>query len=216
MRLDRETELYVPIKLFLEELGFEVKAEVGSADVVGRRGDSDVVVVELKRGFSLTLLQQAVKRQRITDTVYVAVPRWSGRAGWNAFRGNLGLCKRLGVGVLTVTDSGDVEVQSDPVPFKPRKNKRKRSQMLGEFDRRAGDPNTGGNVSSGVVTSYRQEAERCARYLAQHGPSKGADVADGTEIPKATAMMRRNVYGWFDRVDRGVYDLNDVGRASIP
>lgn len=35
----RETDLYPPVKLFLEAQGFEVKAEIGAADVVARRGD---------------------------------------------------------------------------------------------------------------------------------------------------------------------------------
>ena len=214
MAPDRETELYAPVKRFLEELGYDVKAEVGAADVVGRKDDADVVIVELKRGFSLTLLQQAVKRQQVTDSVYVAVPRWVGRSGWKSFRGNLGLCKRLGIGVLTVTGSGEVAVQSDPVPFRPRKSKRRRQSLLGEFDRRTGDPNTGGSPPSDVVTSYRQEAERCARFLAEHGPTKGAAVAQACGVPHATRLMRSNVYGWFARVDHGVYDLTDLGRDA--
>ncbi len=63
----KETALYAPVKVWLEARGFEVKAEVGAADVVAVRGDEDPVVVELKLGFSLTLLQQAVARQAVTD-----------------------------------------------------------------------------------------------------------------------------------------------------
>ena len=87
--------------------------------------------------------------------------------------------------------------------------------MLGEFDRRTGDPNTGGSRPGGVVTSYRQEAERCAGYLFTHGPTKGAAVAAATDVPKATQMMRSNVYGWFQRIDQGIYDLSDDGRSHI-
>ncbi len=210
----RETELYAPVKRFLVDLGYEVKAEVGAADVVGRRSESDVVIVELKRNFSLTLLQQAVKRQQVTDSVYVAVPRWVGRSGWKAFRANLGLCKRLGIGVLTVTPTGEVSVQSDPVPFRPRKSTRRRLSLLGEFERRTGDPNTGGSPPGGVVTSYRQEAERCARFLAEHGPTKGAVVAQSCDVPHATRLMRSNVYGWFERVEHGVYAVTDLGREA--
>jgi hypothetical protein len=210
-----ETDLYLPVKLFLEDLGYEVKSEIGAADVVGRRGEAEIVIVELKRGFSLSLLQQAVKRQRITDVVYVAVPRWSGRSGWRAFRGNLGLCRRLGVGVLTIDVTGNVEVQADPVPFTPRKSKQRRQSMLSEFARRTGDPNLGGSASSDVMTSYRQEALRCALYVAANGPSKGAVVADGANVPHATTMMRNNVYGWFERLGHGVYDLSDSGRSMV-
>jgi hypothetical protein len=47
-----ETELYEPVKAFLENQGYEVKAEVGSADIVACRGDDDPVIVELKTGFT--------------------------------------------------------------------------------------------------------------------------------------------------------------------
>ena len=75
----RETDLYPPVKAFLEGQGYEVKAEIGPADVVACRGDEDPVVVELKTGFSLTLVHQGVARQAITDAVYIAAPRGKGR-----------------------------------------------------------------------------------------------------------------------------------------
>ncbi|PIE08741.1 MAG: hypothetical protein CSA74_00795 [Rhodobacterales bacterium] len=209
-----ETALYAPVKAHLEAAGYVVKGEVGPADVVGLRGD-DMVVVELKAGFSLRLLQQAVARQGLTDTVYVAVPRWQGRAGWQAFKGNLALCRRLCLGVLTVRlADGFVEVHADPKPFRPRKAPARRARLLGEFARRTGDPNTGGGRGR-VVTAYRQDAERLAVWLADHGPARGAAVAKATGVGRATQMMRANRYGWFERVARGVYGLTPEGRAAI-
>lgn len=210
-----ETDLYIPVKSWLEGLGYEVKAEVGAADVVAQRGDADPLIVELKTGFSLTLLQQAVARQAVTDTVYVAVPRWSGKAGWRAFKGNLGLCKRLGLGALSVRlETGAVQVHCHPVPFQPRKSKRKRNALLKEFDRRTGDPNAGGTRGK-IITAYRQDADRVASFLAAHGPSSGASIARDTGVTRATRMMADNHYGWFRRVERGIYDLTQEGRAAI-
>lgn len=206
----QETELYDPVKGWLETLGYEVKSEVGPADVVGVREGADPVVVELKVGFSLTLLQQAVARQAVTDTVYVAVPRWAGKAGWRAFKGNIGLCKRLGLGVLSVRlNDGFVQVHCDPVPFVPRKSKAKKARLLGEFAKRVGDPNKGGTRGK-VVTAYQQEAERCRAYLRDHGPTKGAVVAKGADVPRATTIMRDNHYGWFENVALGVYAAVDL------
>jgi hypothetical protein len=208
-----ETDLYPPVKAHLEAAGFEVKAEIGPADVVGLDGDH-LVVVELKAGFSLTLLQQAVARQKLTDTVYVAVPRWKGRAGWKAFKGNVDLCKRLGVGVLSVRlEDGFVQVHADPAPFKPRKSAPRRARLLGEFARRVGDPNTGG-TNGRIVTAYRQDAERIAAFLAATGPSKGAVVARATGVTQATRLMATNHYGWFERVETGIYELTVAGRAA--
>ena len=210
-----ETELYAPVKAWLEDRGFEVKAEVGAADVVARRGEDDPVIVELKTGFSLTLLQQAVARQRVSDWVYVAVPRWAGKTGWRTFKGNVGLCKRLGIGVLSVRlEDGHVQAHCDPVEYRPRKSKPRRGALLKEFDRRRGDPNEGGTRGA-VTTAYKQEMMRCARFLAEHGASKGAVVARGAEVVAATRMMREDHYGWFEKVAVGVYDLSDAGRAML-
>jgi hypothetical protein len=208
-----ETQLYAPVKAYLEGLGYAVKAEIADADVVAYREGEEPLVVELKTGFSLTLLQQAVARQAISDVVYVAVPRWSGRPGWQRFKGNIGLCKRLGIGVLSVRlKDGAVQVHADPVPFQPRKSKVRRARLLREFERRVGDPNTGGTAGS-IVTAYQQDAERCAEYLLRTGPSKGAVVAREANAPRATRMMADNHYGWFERVSKGIYQLTAIGRA---
>ncbi len=211
MTIEKETDLYAPVKAWLESLGYEVKAEIGAADVVAVREGEDPVIVELKTGFSLTLLQQAVARQSITDSVYVAVPRWNGKAGWRAFKGNIGLCRRLGLGVLSVrSKDGFVQVHADPKPYRPRKSKRRQTTLLSEFQRRAGDPNTGGTRGK-IVTAYRQDAEKCAAYLADNGPSKGAAVRDATGVTHATRMMRTNHYGWFNPNGAGIYELSDEG-----
>ena len=210
-----ETDLYPPVKAFLEARGFVAKGEVGAADVVARRGD-EVLIVELKTGFSLTLLQQAVARQAVTDTVYVAVPRWKGKAGWRAFKGNVGLCKRLGVGVLSVRlEDGQVQAHCDPVPFRPRKSKPRKAALLKEFDAREGDPNAGGMARETIVTAYRQGALRCAAYLGENGPSRGAVVARETGVARATTMMRDNHYGWFEKIGTGVYGLSAAGRVAL-
>ncbi|MDE9449742.1 hypothetical protein J3R80_04570 [Aliiroseovarius sp. Z3] len=211
-----ETELYAPVKSWLEGMGYEVKSEVGPADVVALREGAPPVIIELKAGFSLTLLQQAVARQAVTDLVYVAVPRWTGKPGWRAFKGNLRLCRRLGLGVLSVRlKDGLVQVHTDPGPFQPRKSKVKSARILSEFARREGDPNTGG-TNGKLVTAYRQDAEKLAACLAKEGPMKGAALAKATGVATATRMMAINHYGWFVRVERGVYGLTDEGRAALP
>ena len=179
-------------------------------------GGDAPVVVELKTGFSLTLLQQAVARQALTEAVYVAVPRWKGKAGWRAFKGNVGLCRRLGLGVLSVRlNDGTVQVHADPAPFRPRVSKVKRARLLGEFAKRDGDPNVGGTRGR-IVTAYRQDAERCRSFLLENGASKGSVVAKGVRVDRATRMMADNHYGWFKRVSVGIYDLTEEGRSVTP
>ncbi|WP_341367406.1 DUF2161 family putative PD-(D/E)XK-type phosphodiesterase [Yoonia sp. BS5-3] len=210
--MPREADLYPPIKAYLQRQGYEVKGEVGAADVVARRGE-DVVVIELKLGFSLALFHQGVARLAVTDLVYVAVPA-GGRS--KALQANVKLARRIGLGVMTVRlRDGHVEVLADPGPYAPRKSKKKSAQLLRAFERLQGDPNAGGATRHGIVTGYRQDALRCARFLATHGPSRGAVVKEWAEVPDATRIMADDHYGWFTRVSRGVYALTDTGHQGL-
>ncbi len=210
-----ETELYPPVKAFLEAQGYDVKAEIGAADVVACRDGEDPLVVELKTGFALSLIHQAVARQAITDTVYIAVPRGKGRRFQTSLKQMKTLCRRLGLGLMTVrTKDNHLEVHCDPAPYTPRKSKQRKSALLREFAKREGDPNRGGATRQGLVTAYRQDALRCAGHLAGEGPSKGAVVARETGVEKATRLMADNHYGWFERVEKGIYDLTEAGRKA--
>jgi hypothetical protein len=211
-----ETELYEPVKEFLIAQGYEVKAEIGAADIVACRGEEDPVIVELKAMFSLALFHQAVARQSVTDAVYIAVPRGSGRRFLQSLKSNITLSRRLGLGLLTVRLSdGFVEPHLDPAPYRPRQSKARRDRLLREFARRQGDPNTGGSTRTKLVTAYRQDAMRCAQFLQANGPSRGADVVKATGVVRATRMMADDHYGWFERVERGVYALTPNGRKHL-
>lgn len=103
MAIRKETELYAPVKKFWEERGYIVRGEVQHCDLVAMR-DGEMIVVELKRGFSVPLLVQGIERQRLTDHVYMAIElpqrgRAPHRLRWSEVRR---LCELLGLGLLTV------------------------------------------------------------------------------------------------------------------
>ena len=208
----KEADLYPPVKAYLQAQGYAVKGEVGAADVVGLRGD-DLVIVELKSAFSLALFHQGVARLALTDQVYLAVPE-GGRI--KALRANVKLARRAGLGVMTVRlRDGHVTVLADPGPYAARSAPKKRARLLRAFARLQGDPNAGGATRHGIVTGYRQDAVRCARFLALNGAAQGAVVAKGAAVPEATRIMRDDHYGWFEKVARGVYDLTQAGRQGL-
>jgi len=217
-----ETDLYPPVKAYLQAQGYVVKGEVGPADVVavraGEHGDDgdDPVIVELKLGFSLALLQQGVARLAVTDAVYLCVPRAAGKLAYRALAENIKLCRRLGLGVMTVRlKDGLIEVHCDPGPYAPRKSVLRKGRLLREFARREGDPSMGGATRAGLVTAYRQDAVKIAEFLAQQGPSKGAAVAKATGVEKATRVMANDHYGWFERVEKGIYALTPRGAEGL-
>ena len=214
--MSRESDLYAPIKAYLQAQGYAVKGEVGAADVVACRAGEPPVIVELKRSVTLGLVHQGIARLSLTDHVYLAVARPSGVRAKRALKDNVALCRRLGLGFLTVrARDGKVEVHADPGPYAPRKNRKAEARLLREFERLRGDPNDGGATRHGLVTGYRQDALACAAYLAASGAEKGAIVAKATGVPEATRIMRDNHYGWFEKVETGVYTLTAGGHAGL-
>jgi hypothetical protein len=221
---ERETDLYLPIKAYLEGQGYEVKSEVVGCDLVARRADEPPLIVELKIGFTLPLVLQGVDRLALSDHVYLAVgvpARPSRGSLWRRERRSIQkLCRRLGLGLLAVHEptSGRaalVEPVLDPLPYRPRANRRRQVVLLREFAHRVGDPNTGGANRRPIMTVYRQSALRCAALLAGQGPSRAADVARATGVSRAGALMRRDVYGWFERIERGIYGLTPKGTTAL-
>ena len=209
-----ETALYLPVKRFLEKLGFTVKGEIGGCDLVALSGDDPPIVVigELKLSFNLELILQAVDRAGAADEVWLAAKlsaRGKGRESDARYRN---LCRRLGFGMLAVTNSGDVEVLVKPPTTAPRRNPRKRSRMVAEHQRRKGDPVPGGSTRAPIMTAYRQQALGCAAALSS-GPRRVRELR--TEFPDAGKILLHNVYGWFDRAERGIYILTDAGRAAL-
>ena len=138
-----EAELYPPIKAFLESQGYEVKAEVGDCDLVARRADEPLVIVELKLRLNLELILQAIDRQKLTDAVYVAVPDVRGERGRTLLHRSqaevLRLVKLLGLGLIVVTfrsGTPKVDVLVDPAPYRPRKSgRRQRILSIGRHAR---------------------------------------------------------------------------------
>ena len=208
-----ETALYLPVKRFLENLGFTVKGEVGGCDLVALGGDEPPIVVvgELKLSFNLELLLQAVDRAPACDEVWLAArfsERGKGREGDARYRN---LCRRLGFGMLAVTKSGQVDVIVSPAAS-PRRDLKRRSRLVAEHRKRQGDPAPGGSTRAPIMTAYRQQALACAEVLS-HGPRKVRELRPS--IPDAPKILLHNVYGWFERVERGVYKLTDAGRAAL-
>ena len=212
----RESDLYPHIKRLLEGQGYLVKAEIGASDIVAVRGDEPPVIVEMKASFSLALFHQAVERLKLSDAVYVAVPAGTERANYKAFKANVALCRRLGLGLITVRlRDGFTELHLDPAPYKPRQSKDRREKLLKEFHRRVGDPNMGGINKARIMTAYRQDALRCLALLGNRGPLKASLVAGETAVVRARQIMADDHYGWFERVTVGIYGITPKGRKAL-
>jgi hypothetical protein len=219
----KETDLYAPVKAMLEAKGYVVKAEVTGCDVVAVKKAAATVIVELKLAFSIDLVLQGISRQSLADDVYLGVQapdtptkrkNWRGRQ-----RGYVKLCRMLGLGLMLVDPGADIKRQTkvlaDPAPYTPRKNKRRQTRLMMEFTARMGDPNTGGTTRTKIITAYRQDALRCAALLEGRDSLKVAEIRSEAGVAKAAAILQKNHYGWFERVDRGIYRLSTAGGEGL-
>lgn len=215
----KESHLYLPLKRFLESQSYEVKGEVQDCDAMALRGEEEPVIVELKLSFNLEVVLQAVDRLSLTSKVYIGIPRQCKSLNRRQ-KQILKLLRMLGLGLLVIDsgrEAGGVEVLLDPGDYKPRKSKQRQERLLGEFSKRVGDPNLGGTAKrKGLMTAYRQRALAIGRFLQEQGPTRASHIAGALREPKARDIMYRDVYGWFDRVSRGVYQLSPRGRREVP
>jgi hypothetical protein len=221
----RECDLAAPIQDYLETNGYTVRSEVRGCDITAIKGD-ELIVIELKKGFSTDLLIQATDRQKIADSVYVALPAEGDLARRNRYekrwRGIEHLLKRLEIGLIVVTFPDDrdapptVEIVLHPVGHpRPRRNPRTRRALLREIAGRSGNYNLGGSTGRKLVTAYREQAIFIACCLDRFGPMSPAKLRALGASPRAQPILHRNVYDWFDREDRGVYSLRPRGRDEI-
>ncbi|MHB1956277.1 MAG: DUF2161 family putative PD-(D/E)XK-type phosphodiesterase [Sulfobacillus sp.] len=208
------------MKCYLENQGYTVRSEVRDCDVVACK-DDHVVVVELKRTLTTYLLIQAIDRQKAGDAVYVAVPRPK-RPNDSYWRGVRRLLQRLELGLLFVYPKNgqqNVRLVQQPTGASPRASamkKRARHTLLEEFHARSSDHNAGGSTGQPLVTAYRERAVRIARVLREHGAQSTRQLRALHETGEhTTAILYRNVYGWFAPVRRGVYDITDKGRTDL-
>jgi len=209
-----ETSLYLPVKKFLEGAGYTVKGEIGGCDLVGLSdGDPTVVVIcELKLVFNLELILQAVDRASVSDEVWIAARISAKGRGRESDRRYRDLCRRLGLGMLGVSDGGEVSIIVSSVSPMPRSNPKRRTRLIREHRKRVGDPALGGSTKVPIMTAYRQQALACATALAT-GPLQPRDLK--TVTPTAGQILLKNYYGWFLRIDKGLYSLSDAGIKAL-
>lgn len=213
----KETDLYAPVKAFLERSGYEVRGEVAGCDLTAVR-DEELVVVELKRVFGLKLLVQAVNRQKAADSVYVAIPKPPRGRFSKSFWDMCHLLGRLELGLLTVTFRGEeasVEVVLHPQARVATRSAKMRRSIIREFTGRSGDYNIGGSSKRGLVTVYRESALRVACCLEKYGPLSAAELKVLGTGDKTYGILYRNVYGWFERVETGRYGLHKAGKSAL-
>lgn len=213
----KETDLYKPIHDYLAKLGYEVQAEVNHCDIIARKGD-DLIVIELKTRFGLDLLIQAAERQSITESVYVALPGPLEMGKKSRWPQKKRLLRQLELGLILVhVTVGDpwVEIAFHPLPYHRRKIKKKKRAVLNEMSQRTGSYNQGGSSKRKLVTVYRENAIFIACCLDKFGTMTPAQLRAMKTGPKTLSILSSDFYGWFQKVERGVYALSAQAKIDL-
>lgn len=212
----KETDLYLPCKLLLESLGYEVKAEVLQTDITAIK-EEHIIVIELKLKISLKLIYQAIDRQKIADKVYIALPKTAVSSQRSTFKHFANLMKRLEIGLIVV-DKDKTEVLIETFGFDLKRSisssKKNKEKLLKEFSLRQSTQNVGG-TNGKKMTHYREKVIEIAKYLDEFGEKSPKEIIAFTGIKDTPNILRKNYYLWFVNVERGIYKLSEIGKRDL-
>lgn len=220
----KESDLYGPVKEYLDSLGYDTKAEVKDCDIAAVKDDT-LIVVELKTGFTIDLIYQAIDRQRIADGVYVAIPL--PKRGYMSphYNDMKMLCRQLEIGLIfvgfTQSGKGHVDVLLHPKEFAGiRMNRKKRLAVITEHNARTGSVNTGGVTRRKIMTAYREDALRIVKILSENEPLKTEEIRKLGGCEKTSTILSRNFYKWFKRQNteekgKPLYSVTEAGLAAL-
>ena len=148
----KESDLFEPVKKYLEAGGYKVRAEVRNCDITATKGD-ELIIVELKLSANLQLFIQATNRQYITDSVYVAIPKPTQRSKKH-WKGILHILRRLELGLIFVdvdNPINPVEIVFHPIEFQRRKFKHRKRAIIKEVENRSENLNVGGTNKKKII-----------------------------------------------------------------
>ncbi len=205
----KETELYAPVKALLNTMGYYVKAEVKSVDILALKAEKSIAV-ELKTAVTLKLVYQAIDRQKLADEVYVAIPKTAMQSHRDHFKSFELLLKRLGIGLIIV-QSDVAEIKFEPkvldIALSNARNTRKKKTLMNEFHERINHVNVGGTKGK-TLTLYREKALLIAHALMSHPGLSTIELKHYTQIDNVSTILQKNFEGWFVKLDRAKYGIH--------
>lgn len=177
----KESDLFPPVKAWLEEKGYEVYSEVssasagGRADVVAVSGPA-VAVVEMKLSLTLDLIAQALRWKLFSNYIYIAIPRGKSRR-LSGYVQNL--LRREGIGLIEVDFPERTRYLRRTEVYNPVKCRfhRRIDDHLRESLTDKHKQLPGGHAGGGYVTNYSQTIDRVKDYLEYRARGEWASMS---------------------------------------
>jgi hypothetical protein len=214
MQIERETQLFEPVRRLLEKNGYTVKAEIQACDIVAFK-DDEILVVEMKRQFNLKVVYQAMERRTITDKVYIAVPRPKRYSDKNT-RMMRKMLDELGIGLIAVGIEGAPIAEFVAEPKKTKQiNPKKKKRIISEADGRNMDMNVGGSTRSKIITAYTEASVLALCHMERFDTLNTRNLKKLGYTDKIRNAFRSNAYGWFEKVDVATYAMSEKGILAL-
>lgn len=224
-----ESDLFLPIKEYFEQMGYRGDGEVRGIDLYMER-EGATLAVELKNALDFKALRQAALRQKTVDVVFIGIfcPK---NIRSRDFSEKLYLLRRLGIGLIAVTPQTK-QVQVIALPETGElENYRKRNIQSGkalseELKARRIRENTGGTHGKKLMTAYREDALRVLQALKTLGEASATRmITKASGVKRTAAILRDNHYNWFmpvakDEKDEGanrerIYKIAPAGEDAL-
>lgn len=178
--------------------------------------------MELKTSLTIDLLIQATKRQRLTEHVYIAIPKPTFSLHSKRWKDICYLARRLELGLLIVSfrESGTkMDIIFRPEPFNRVKSmgqsKKKRNKIMMEIEGRHANYNIGGSTQTKIMTAYKESCIHIACCLEHFGPLSPKSLRELGTGEKTQSILSENYYAWFDKIKRGTYQISEKGLSEF-
>lgn len=210
-----ESDMYPIINKHLKSEGYVVKAEVKDFDIVAIKDDV-IMIIEMKNQFNIKLIYQGLKAKKITDYVYLAIPKPTNKIiKSDLFKEKKEIVKHLELGLILIDKSSkELIVILDPTIIPHKNQQKKRSMLKKEFFLRKTSFNVGGVNKTKIITAYRELA-LLALYFLKDGPRTAKEIKLFIKEDKIMSILQKNYYNWFERVERGVYKITAIGEDAL-
>jgi hypothetical protein len=211
-----EADLFEPVKIYFEDRGAKVFAEVRGNDVVVEQ-DGLYFGLELKKNFNLELVYQLLHRRGLFHGQYAVIQITNG-----SFRNRsqaMMLLSALGFGLIGVEflktkTKVSLLLQCSRQDKPIQMHGKRRLRMISEISNRFIEYGRGGVQSGSELSSYRQRALFALWLIRKRGAIRPKDLDLCLPGKKVGSILHQNVYGWFIKIQRGTYIATDAGIMS--
>lgn len=214
----KESDLFLPVKNHFETLGYQVKGEIKNCDVVATNLN-ELIIIELKLHLNLEVILQAIERQKITPSVYIATPALKYQNITQKQEKIHYLLKKLELGLIYITKNNIAQVIFTPQKYNDKSNLIQNldliQKILHEFNSRESSNNQGGSVKVEIMTTYKEEAIKIAKLIRAYTQLTLAQLRQYGTAPGTYSILSNNYNGWFVKSKFGYYRLSKDGQDYL-